>query len=98
LHDQVVERRLAGEEELKDTAAKVGRLAGVVLAIVGQLRGVIGADVVWLAAAGLLALVAVVQLKLWQHLPTVGRLAHIGRMRQLQTLDVLHNVLTCWQV
>jgi predicted lysophospholipase L1 biosynthesis ABC-type transport system permease subunit len=72
---------LVGEEGLKDAAAKVGRLAGMVLTLVGQLRGAIGADVVLLAAAGLLALVAVVQLELRQRLPAVGRLAHVGRMR-----------------
>ncbi len=89
---------MAGEEGLKDTAAKVSWLAGVVLALMGQLRGAISADLVLLAAAGLLALVAVVQLELRQCLPAVGRLTHTGRMWQLQTLDMLQNVLAHWQV
>jgi hypothetical protein len=89
---------LVGEEGLKDAAAKEGQLAGVVLTLVGQLHGAIGADVVLLAAAGPLAPVAVVQLELRQRLPAIGRLAHVGRMWQLQMLDVLDNVLARRQV
>ncbi len=44
----------------------------MVPALVRQLRGAICADVVLLAAAGPLALVAVVQLEIWQRLASVG--------------------------
>jgi hypothetical protein len=77
---------LVGKKGLKDARAKAVGLALVVQALVRQLRGAIGADVVELAAAGPLALEAVAQLELRQRLAAVGQLANICQIRQLQPL------------